>query len=244
MAALRQRNIPKALLSLRYLDPLLKPIHRRCYQRLDLSLSKHILTRGALSGHLSTLFWECMRNKPGLLVEIGVRGGQSTAVFCNAAQNYDGAVISVDIEDTDFYTDYPRWSFFKERSQDLAGRFQDVKSNLALSDIDVLFLDSSHLYDETREELTAWLPHVAPGGLIICHDTAMGRIYRHADGTLRRGWNNHRGVTRALEEVLDISLDERRNFVGIQNGWVVRHSPLSSGLTMLARAQTPTSGTR
>lgn len=230
----RLKRTKRAIRQYRYLDPLLKPLFKRWDK--SLVLSGHRAERTALSGHLATLFWECMRSRPDLVVEVGVRSGESTEVFCRAAEHYNGTVVSVDIAPPLRLFDYPKWVFYQERSEELGRRFEAVQRDLGLGPIDVLFLDSSHLYDETVVELEAWLPHLSPTALLICHDTAMGSRFRATDGTLRSGWDNKRGVSRALEEVLGISIDERENAVRIDDGWLLSHTPLSSGLTMLARA--------
>jgi predicted O-methyltransferase YrrM len=220
---------------LRLLDPALQFVYKPWNKEIWVDSIDPSLHRGALSGHLATLFWTCVTTKPRLIVEVGVRGGTSTDIFCRAAGLFGSTIISVDVEETSFYTDYPAWHFFRERSQDLASRFNEVRSSMELGAVDLLFLDSSHLYEETREELTFWLPHLAQDGVLIFHDTAMSPIYRSLDGTLRVGWDNHRGVTRAIEEVLNIDLSERRNFVDLQGYWAINHTPLSSGLTILKR---------
>jgi len=37
---------------------------------------------------------------------------------------------------------------------------------------ELIFLDSSHEYRQTLDELDAWYPELAPGGLIVLHDTS------------------------------------------------------------------------
>lgn len=229
----RMERVHRAIRQYRYLDPFLKPPFRRWDKLLEVEW--HTRERSALSGHLSTLYWECMRSRPALVVEVGVREGESTEVFCQAARNYGGVVLSVDIESTQFWCTYPRWFFYQASSQELARRFASVCAELELGTVDLLFLDSSHIYSETVEELEVWLPHLSPNGMLVCHDTAMGRRFRACDGSLRSGWDNERGVTRALEAVLGVSINEDKNFVGCQGRWAINHTPLSSGLTMLTR---------
>lgn len=225
----------KGVLSYRWLDPVVTPIYRRWDKSLALGDDVSIRGRGAIRGHLSSIYWECVRSRPQLVVELGVRGGDSTVVFCEAGKLYDGKIVSVDINPAPFDTGYEGWHFLQGRSQDVGKKFAEVRADLGLGLVDILFVDSSHLYEETVEELKSWLPHLSPGGTIMCHDTCMGRVYRATNGGLRRGWDNKRGVTRALEEVLGLTLEERVNHVKLENGWVVNHNPLSSGFTMLTR---------
>src|SRR5579863_2284361 len=39
--------------------------------------------------------------------------------------------------------------------------------------VDVLFLDTSHTYAHTLVELARFVPMVAPGGVVLVHDTAL-----------------------------------------------------------------------
>jgi hypothetical protein len=105
--------------------------------------------------------------------------------------------------------------------------------------IDVLFIDTSHLYEHTRQEIAAWFPFLAARGTAIFHDTNMGALYRRADGTLGRGWDNERGVIRAIEEFLGTRYDESCPFVDLRGEWIVSHDPLCNGLTTLNRLRPP-----
>ena len=50
---------------------------------------------------------------------------------------------------------------------------------------------------------------------MILHDTNMKRIYRRADRSLGLGWDNDRGVIRALEETLGVKFNEAEDFVTV-----------------------------
>jgi Methyltransferase domain len=43
------------------------------------------------------------------------------------------------------------------------------------AELDVLFIDTNHLYDHTLAELRAYVPRVRPGGTVLCHDTELTR---------------------------------------------------------------------
>ena len=49
------------------------------------------------------------------------------------------------------------------------------------------------------------------------------------------GWNNDRGVIRALEAFFSRSFDERKDFVDFKDGWMIRHRAACNGLTILDR---------
>jgi predicted O-methyltransferase YrrM len=45
----------------------------------------------------------------------------------------------------------------------------DIAENFT-EEIDLLFLDGDHSYEQCRRDVIAWLPHLKPGGYIIFHD--------------------------------------------------------------------------
>ena len=101
----------------------------------------------------------------------------------------------------------------------------------------MIFIDTSHLYEHTRDEIDRWLPRLAPGGAMVFHDTNMATWYRSLNGQVRRGWDNERGVIRAIEERLGRNYDADTYFVDIAAGFLVEHWPWCSGLTVLRRLE-------
>ena len=57
------------------------------------------------------------------------------------------------------------WSFLA------ADDMSDEAAAWLPGELDILFIDSSHLYDHTLAELRKYVPRVRPGGLVLCHDT-------------------------------------------------------------------------
>jgi hypothetical protein len=71
---------------------------------------------------------------------------------------------------------------------------------------------------------------------MMFHDTNMGDgWFRRLDGGVDRGWNNERGVIRAIEEFLGRHYDEHSYFTDVVAGFAVQHAPWSSGFTVLRR---------
>jgi cephalosporin hydroxylase len=40
-------------------------------------------------------------------------------------------------------------------------------------DVDIVFIDTLHTYDQTMSELIAYVPKVKPGGVVLLHDTEL-----------------------------------------------------------------------
>ncbi len=194
-----------------------------------------------ISEHLNTLFFFAMDVKPRLIVELGTRGGESTRAFLAAAALSDARVLSVDLDDCSG-VELPhreRWSFVKSNDIEfgLHSFAKWCEAAHLQPRIDLLFIDTSHLYEHTKQEIQTWSPFLSSTGAMIFHDTNMGLgAYGRLDRSVNRyGWNNRRGVIRAVEEFLGTTYDERRFFTDVAKGFLVAHYPHSSGLTVLKR---------
>jgi predicted O-methyltransferase YrrM len=200
--------------------------------------------RSDIHDHLGAIFAEALRASPRLIVELGTRGGISTLALLAAAEVANAPVLSVDIEDCSG-ADIPprfrgRWEFHLGDDVAFAGEpFERYCAEKGLPPLaEVIFVDTSHLYEHTRDEIDRWLPRLAPGGAMIFHDTNMATWYRSLDGRVRRGWDNERGVIRAIEERLGRHYEAGAYFVDIADGFLVEHRPWCSGLTVLRRLET------
>ena len=189
-----------------------------------------------ISSHLEALYVAGLAAHPRLIVELGVRGGESTFVFERVARRAGADLVSVDIADCSTVSRYERWHWVQDDDVRLGGQFRSWCAEHGLEPlVDVLFVDTSHVYDHTCAEIAAWFPHLSARAVALFHDTNLKKLFRRRDGTLGLGWNNHRGVVRALEDVLGIRIDERRAFTGAAGPWRVTHDPICNGLTMLQR---------
>ncbi len=197
-------------------------------------------SRTDISDHLSTLFFTALAQNARLIVELGTRGGESTRTLLAAASLLDAHVLSVDIENCSSL-DLPHdehWSFVEadDVSFGRSGFLEWCAAEGAAPEIDLLFIDTSHEYEHTVEELDVWLPHLAENGVAVFHDTNMREgVYVRMDGTVGHGWDNERGVIRAIEERLGASFDENRHFADVAGEFLVIHYPHCNGLTLLKR---------
>lgn len=126
-----------------------------------------------IRGHLSWIHRRAAQ--PGRavnVIELGVRGGNSTAALLAAVQlNPNSVMVSVDIEDPVtpvHWAWHPQWTFLLGDDTDPAV-FAAVTSRVLAADL--LFIDTSHTYDHTLAELRLYGPLVRPGGVILLHDT-------------------------------------------------------------------------
>ena len=191
--------------------------------------------RTDVSDHLPTLFAESLSFQPRLIVELGVRGGESTFVFERVARLSSARYVSVDIEDSSQVRQHQPWLFVQRDDVEFAKEFPAWCRQHELPDeIDILFIDTSHFFEHTVQEIEHWFPLLAPCAKVIFHDTNQRRIYFRKDGSMGIGWTN-RGVIAALEKYFNRRFNEKEDFVDLVNGWSIRHYANCSGLTILTR---------
>ncbi len=106
-----------------------------------------------------------------VVLELGVRNGASTAALLCGVEESDGHLWSVDVDQPqppgNEFLGHPRWTFIQGDDMDPAVYRQTPV------EIDLLFIDSSHRYQHTFDELTTYGPRVRIGGVILLHDTEL-----------------------------------------------------------------------
>lgn len=112
-------------------------------------------------GHIPFLRETCLKLEAQTILELGVRDGGSTRAFLDVARILGTKVISVDIEDCSKVSDSPNWEF--HQVDDMLFDFKEP--------VDVLFIDTSHTYEHTLNELRKFTPLVKKDGVILLHDT-------------------------------------------------------------------------
>jgi hypothetical protein len=108
------------------------------------------------------------REARGAVLELGVRGGNSTAALLAGVEDRGGTVWSVDVDPVcaQVFAGHPQWRFACADSRDV-----DAVLAVGLPDqLDLLFIDTLHEYDQVTSELELWAPRVRAGGRILLHD--------------------------------------------------------------------------
>ena len=177
-----------------------------------------------ISEHLLAIYSEALECRPKLIVELGVRGGESTKALLLAAELSGARVVSVDIEDCSRVSSVTYWTFVQAEDVFFGGAFSEWAHSRGLDPaIDVLFIDTSHAYEHTVAEIRTWFPYLAPGAKVLFHDTSNNALYGL-------------GVTRAIEDFLQIQFEESGLIPALCVGdWLIRHNPACNGLTVLKK---------
>ncbi len=115
--------------------------------------------------HLPRLYDEASHGY-ALVIELGVRSGNSTAAFLAAVTEHGGHVWSNDLNQPPVpWAGHEQWTFIE--GDDLAISDQMPRN------VDVLFIDTSHHFQQTAVELELYVPKVKPGGVVLLHDTEL-----------------------------------------------------------------------
>jgi predicted O-methyltransferase YrrM len=117
--------------------------------------------------HLPRLYRTAAAYPRVRVLELGTRRGESTRAFLAAAELTGGHVWSVDI-------DQPQVPVEEWEASGLWTLTVDDDLTVVFpigTDFDVLFIDTSHEYEHTLQELERWSHLVQPGGVILMHDT-------------------------------------------------------------------------
>jgi len=109
-------------------------------------------------------------------------------------------------------------------------------NNYFKNNIDVLFIDTSHLYEHTINEIKLWFPLLNNKALFIFHDINLyNGVYKRKNSFTGTGWDNQRDVIRSIEEYFETNFNKKEFFnttlVKNNDNWRVVHDPDCNGLT-------------
>lgn len=193
-----------------------------------------------ISDHYGTIFFFATDANSKLMVELGTRDGESTRVLLAAASITNSVLLSIDIEDCEQIS-IPfreRWHFVKADDIEFGKtEFNNWCLGRSIEPvIDVLFIDTSHEYIHTKQEIEIWSKYLSDNGITIFHDTNMGKgMYGRYDGSIDFGGANKRGVVRAIEEFVGRQYDENSFFCDVTDKYSLIHFPNSNGLTIIKK---------
>lgn len=126
---------------------------------------QHVHTASDIQHHLPLLYSLARGN----VLELGTRGGVSTAALLAGVEMHGGKVVSVDIDPAcaNVAAGHPLWAFWHGSSMDASMAQDIVTYNGAF---DLILIDTEHTMEQAQAELALWGPHVKPGGHICMHD--------------------------------------------------------------------------
>ena len=161
--------------------------------------------------HLHTLALVLSLSEPRNILELGTRGGESTRVIHNYCQRNSISGRSIDLSMAPSWIQNSRnWIHYQGDDIEIGTSLRKQKTwpdGDAFRPLDFLFIDTSHEYLHTLEELRTYIPLVKQNGVVVFHDTNLrSKPHSRLDGTIGYGWDNARGVSRAIEEYFQVKL--------------------------------------
>ena len=194
--------------------------------------------RIAIAACLPMIYEEARASKPKLVVELGVsREALANKVLAFVAEENEATFVSCDLYDFSYVCKYPRWYFYQVEARALAVRWRQTCPALqVMPKVALLFVDLDEKYETTRGILLLWGSFLKEGSTLMLRCTNLKKELIYSDGRRTNlGWDNERGVMRAVEEDLGVYFDEAKPFSGKLNGYHVEHVPWGAGLTVLRR---------
>ena len=145
---------------------------------------KSLQTPDAWIGHLPFAAWLTQEVKPKVFVELGTHTGNSYFSFCQAVAENDlpTKCFAVDTWQGDEHAghynddvfakvnDYHQ-THYADFSRLLRMTFDEATSYFSDASIDLLHIDGLHTYEAVSHDFDSWLPKLAPGAIVMFHDT-------------------------------------------------------------------------
>lgn len=135
-------------------------------------------------GHIPFAAWLMCEVSPKTFVELGTHSGNSYFSFCqivveaglgtrcHAVDTWVGDEHS-GLYGEEVYKDVEGYNqaHYQGFSTLLRMTFDEAATRFAEQSIDILHIDGRHTYEDVRHDFEAWLPKLAPGAIVMLHDT-------------------------------------------------------------------------
>ncbi|MBC7404630.1 MAG: class I SAM-dependent methyltransferase [Cytophaga sp.] len=135
-------------------------------------------------GHMPFSCWIIQEIAPKIFVELGTHTGNSYFSFCQAVveANLSTKCYAVDTWQGDEHAGQYNDDIFTEvnanNHEKYAGfsrllrmTFDDAASYFEDESVELLHIDGLHTYEAVRHDFETWLPKLAPGAVVMFHDT-------------------------------------------------------------------------
>jgi len=163
-------------------------------------IKKTLTGSGDSDKHLMFLYSMVIGSHAKTIIELGVRGGDTTFPLTLAAKETDGMVYSVDKQKISFSLPEELHKYNKFYLQDAVSFLNDWDVD---KNIDLILIDDWHAYEHVKAELEILDKLVSPSTVILLHDLMYGDScpFYHADLTQKEGQWAGGGPYRAVAEL-------------------------------------------
>lgn len=136
-------------------------------------------------GHLPFAGWVIRETRPKVFVELGTHAGHSYFAFCQsvkeaglltkcyAVDTWSGDGVTTGNYGKEIFSevDAHNQARYEGFSRLLQMTFDDALTYFADESIDLLHIDGLHTYEAVCHDFETWLPKLAPGAVVMFHDT-------------------------------------------------------------------------
>jgi hypothetical protein len=136
-------------------------------------------------GHFHFAYFLIKELKPKIFVELGTHGGNSYFAFCQsvmenstntlcyAVDHWKGDGHTFEYEGDEIFSKVNNYNQnnYSKFSKLLRMNFDDALNNFDDRSVDLLHIDGFHTYESVKHDFKSWLPKLAPGAVILFHDT-------------------------------------------------------------------------
>jgi predicted O-methyltransferase YrrM len=139
-----------------------------------------------------------------VILEFGVRHGQSTEFFLNICEKNNGFLYSVDIDDTSKKFNSKKWKFIHGRDDN----FKLVESYIPKK-IDLIYIDSFHDAEHVAKIFFHYYPFLKDNGCLIIDDISW---LPYSKKNERDNFNSEINNHETFHKILDIYNNNTKNF--------------------------------
>jgi predicted O-methyltransferase YrrM len=139
-----------------------------------------------------------------VILEFGVRHGQSTEFFLNICEKNNGFLYSVDIDDTSKKFNSEKWKFIHGRDDN----FKLVESYIPKK-IDLIYIDSFHDAEHVAKIFFHYYPFLKDNGCLIIDDVSW---LPYSKKNERDNFNSEINNHETFFKILDIYNNNTKNF--------------------------------
>jgi hypothetical protein len=142
--------------------------------------------------------------KEPVILEFGVRYGQSTKLFLEVCEKNNGFLYSVDIDDTSKKFNSKKWKFIHSRDDN----FKLVESYIPKK-IDLIYIDSFHDAEHVAKIFFHYYPFLKDNGYLIIDDISWVPYSKKNE---RDNFNSEINNHETFHKILDIYNSNTNNF--------------------------------
>ncbi|MDA9133987.1 class I SAM-dependent methyltransferase [Candidatus Pelagibacter ubique] len=139
-----------------------------------------------------------------VILEFGVRYGQSTQLFLEICEKNNGFLYSVDVDDTSKKFNSKKWKFIHGRDDN----FELIESYIPKK-IDLIYIDSFHDAEHVAKIFFHYYPFLKDNGQLIIDDISW-LIYSKKNE--RDNFNSEINNQETFNKILDIYNNNAKNF--------------------------------